>query len=69
MRRIKRNLTLCGALNVFLLCHNPDKVIVYSKMGLQQGRSQVFKIFKKIEDKFRKNCVNIAEALSDFREK
>ena len=26
------------------------------------------KIFEKIEDKFLKNCVNMAEALSDFRE-
>ena len=26
------------------------------------------KIFEKIEDKFRKNCVIMAETLSDFRE-
>ena len=29
----------------------------------------MFKNFEKIEDKFRKNCVNIAEASSDFLEK
>ena len=27
------------------------------------------KIFGKIKDKFRKYCANIAEAVSDFREK
>ena len=39
-------------------------------MFLYKSKVDLFclKSFDKIIDKFRQNCVNIAEALSDFRE-
>ena len=48
-------------LKKFLIFKN---VLYKSKIDLY-----CLKIFEKIEDKFRKNCVSVAEALSDFREK
>ena len=44
------------------------KVLIFKIFFLKLRSIYCLKNFEIIEDKFLKNCVNMAEALSDFRE-